>query len=93
MSAPDYFAFTLYVKDRSERSSKIHERLAQLCFHHLPGRHILKVMDLVELGDKGDKYRLSSTPGTLGGLPQPVANFIENIAFDENFYLFVERAE
>jgi hypothetical protein len=93
MSAPDYFAFTLYVKDRSQESSKVHERLAQLCFRYLPGRHILKVEDLSQLGDKGDKYRLASTPGTLGALPPQLSNFLEDIAFNEDFYLFVERAD
>ena len=93
MPAPDYFSITLYVKDRSAKAEKVHERLSQLCFRYLPGRHVLTVADLATLGDKGDKYRVASTPGTLGALPVLVAAFVEDLAFDEDFYIFVQKAD
>lgn len=93
MPAPDYFAITLYVRDRSAKAEKTHERLSQLCFRYLPGRHVLTVADLSTLGDKGDNYRVGSTPGTLSALPVPIASFIQDLAFDEDFYIFVEKGE
>ncbi|HTG44843.1 MAG TPA: hypothetical protein VK633_09955 [Verrucomicrobiae bacterium] len=93
MGSPEYYVFTLYVADRSEKSLKVYERLAQLCFRHLPGKHLIKLVDLHELGDQGDRYRVATSgPGILGAIPAALGQFIEGLSFDNRFFLRVEKA-
>jgi circadian clock protein KaiB len=92
MPSPEYFVFTLYVSERSERTIVVYERLAKLCFQHLPGKHILKMVDLSEEKDVAEMKKIVATPAIISSLPPPFTSFIGDLSDAEAFRLAIESA-
>lgn len=92
VSSPEYFVFTLYVKDRGEQSRKVHERLAQLCFEALPGKHVIKVVDLSEEPDAAAENNIIAAPSVITNLPGRLQTFVGDLSNDSTIRLAIERA-
>ena len=93
VGSPEYFVFTLYVKDRSADSRAVYERLASLCFEHLAGKHVIKLVDAVKDSTEFEKANILATPTIVQNLPKPIKIFLGDLTNDGPFRLAIQRAE
>src|SRR5688572_8913240 len=90
---PEYFVFTLYVKDRSAASSKVHERLANLCFELLPGKYVIRVVDIRKNFDEACERNILATPSIVTNLPGKIRVFVGDLQNETAIRLAIERAK
>ena len=88
-----YFVFTLYVKDRSAASRKVHERLANLCFETLPGKYVIRVVDIRKNLDEACERNILATPSIVSNLPGKIQIFVGDLQNDTAIRLAIERAK
>lgn len=92
LPSPEYFVFTLYVKDRSATSLNTYERLAQLCFKNLPGKHILRMVDLESDPAQAETQAIVATPTLDMVLPDEIKRFVGDLRESDAFVLAISRA-
>jgi hypothetical protein len=86
--SPEYYSFTIFVPDSSKKSQELYERLAKLCFKHLPAKHIIKLVS-TELSS----LRPGDTPPPVPpSLPEPLKQFIVELSEFPEFRLEVTKA-
>lgn len=93
LDSPEYFVFTLYVKDRSSASLKILERLAEICFAHLAGKYVIRLVDLETAPEKARRENIIATPTIDVILPDEVKRFVGDLRKSESIVLAIERAK
>jgi hypothetical protein len=84
--------FSFYVPDNSKEAQKLYERLAKLCFSHLPAKHALKLIHS-DLMSAKDLKGLSSSVDLIQALPKALRDFALEIENNPNFFLVVQRAK
>ena len=77
--------------DSSDKSQKLYERLAQLCFKHLPAKHTIKLvgLDFSPSVDLNKMQPIEPPPG----LPKPLKEFMAEISEYPEYRLGVVRAK
>jgi hypothetical protein len=78
----------MFVPDSSEKSQKLYERLAKLCFKHLPAKHIIKLVS-TELSSVRPATTLPPIPPSL---PEPLKQFMVELSEFPEFRLEVIKA-
>ena len=71
--------FKLYVDGLNPRSARAIENLRQVCEEHLPGNHVIEVVDVRENPSALRDHQLIALPALVGDLPPPVRQIVGDL--------------
>jgi len=69
----------LYVAGRSSKSLTAFENLKRICEHHLPGRYVIEVIDLIENPQLAAGDQIVAIPTLVRKLPQPLRKIVGDL--------------
>lgn len=87
VSSDGIFHFRLYVAGQTPKSLAAIRNLTLLCDTHLPGRHKIEVLDLVENPELAAQDQIIAIPTLLSSLPPPLKRMIGTLADPEKFLI------
>ena len=79
----DVVAFRLYVAGQTPKSVAALENLKRVCDAHLPGRHTIEVIDLLQEPARARADQIVAIPTLVRKLPEPVRKVIGTLADTE----------
>lgn len=74
------YHFRLYVAGQTPKSVAAIENLTALCNTHLPGRHKIEVLDLVENPELAARDQIMAIPTLVRSLPPPLKRVIGTLS-------------
>lgn len=77
------YRLTLYVAGRSPRSLSAIANLKKICATHLPGRHVVQVIDLQRHPGKAREHQILALPTLVRKLPEPVRKILGDLSNTE----------
>ncbi len=80
MSSAKQFYFRLYVAGQGPNSIQAIANLRALCREHLPGRHKIEILDVVQNPKCALDDNVLLTPTLVKLLPRPVGRMIGNLS-------------
>lgn len=80
---PDFWELRLYVAGQTPKSIAAFANLTRLCAEHLPGKHRIEVIDLLENPTLGQGDRILAIPTLVRKLPEPTRKIIGDLSNTE----------
>jgi circadian clock protein KaiB len=80
----------LYVAGNSPRSLAALKNLKTLCEEHLPGRHELEVVDLLEAPERARADQIVAVHTLVRRLPPPITKIIGDLSLKERVILALD---
>jgi circadian clock protein KaiB len=77
---PEPWTLRLYVAGQTPRSLTAFANLKQLCEEHLPGRHRIEVIDLLQQPELGQGDQIVALPTLVRKVPEPVKRLIGDLS-------------
>ncbi len=74
------FRFRLYVAGAAQNSLRAVANLKALCRTHLPNRHKIEIIDVLEEPRRGQADGISMTPTLVKVAPQPQRHIVGNLS-------------
>lgn len=74
------YHFRLYVAGHTPKSVAAIENLTALCNTHLPGRHSIEVLDLIENPELAAQDQIMAIPTLVRSLPPPLKRVIGTLS-------------
>ena len=87
MSRPVQYRFRLYVADDTANSTQALRNLTALCRTHLPGRHEIAVVDVLEEPERALQDGVFMTPTLMVLAPAPVRRIVGTLSQTETVLL------
>lgn len=84
MRSTERFLFRLYVAGASAHSARARVNLQALCREHLPDRHEIEVIDVLQAPQRALQDGILVTPTLIKLSPQPAGRVIGNLARTED---------
>lgn len=79
----NYWRLRLYIAGQTPKSRKALENLTRLCDSHLPGRHELEVIDLLDEPERASGDQILAVPTLVRKLPSPIRKIIGDLSNEE----------
>ena len=80
MTRPTIFRFRLYVAGDAQNSLQALANLNALCRTHLPGRHEIEIIDVLQKPKRGLADRIYMTPTLLKIAPKPLRQIVGSLS-------------
>nr|WP_315239474.1 circadian clock KaiB family protein [uncultured Albidiferax sp.] len=75
-----FFKFRLYVVGGAQNSMRAISNLKALCSTHLPNRHKIEIIDVLDEPQRGLADGISMTPTLVKVAPQPELHIVGNLS-------------
>jgi circadian clock protein KaiB len=90
--SPDHYHLRLYVAGQTRKSLQAIANLQQICEMHLPGRHSIEVVDLIEHPHLARGDQILAIPTLVRKLPQPIRKIIGDLSHAERVLVGLDVA-
>lgn len=84
------YYFRLYVAGQTPKSMAAIENLTALCNKHLPGRHRIEVLDLLQNPEFAARDQIMAIPTLVRSLPPPLKRVIGTLSDPGKFLVGLE---
>ena len=86
------YRLKLYVAGQSPRSLSAVANLKKICETHLPGRHMIEVIDLQRHPQKAAEHQILALPTLVRKLPEPVRKILGDLSNTEKVLVSLDLA-